>query len=133
MSSAILRKSVTDLSRRKARTFLTTLTLALAVASIGLFAVPALMQQAMDREITTGRLADVTLTTRPVVLSDAQLQRVERLPNVRGVAGAGPSRSLALAASRRRACSRRACMSVTGARRRSWPVSATSTTSRPTS
>src|SRR4051794_22805159 len=86
MSSAIVRKSVTDLSRRKARTFLTTLTLALAVASIGLFAVPALMQQAMDREITAGRLADVTLTTRPVVLSDAQLQRLERLPNVRGLA-----------------------------------------------
>ena len=86
MSSAIVRKSVTDLSRRKARTFFTTLTLALAVASIGLFAVPALMQQAMDREITAGRLADVTLTTRPVVLSEAQLRRLERLPNVRGVA-----------------------------------------------
>src|SRR3954468_23728995 len=82
MSSAIVRKSVTDLSRRKARTFFTTLTLALPVASIGLFAVPTLMQRTMDREITTGRLADVTLTTRPVVLSAAQLQRLEQLPNV---------------------------------------------------
>ena len=67
MSSAIVRKSVTDLTRRKARTFFTILTLALAVASIGLFAVPALMQQAMDREITASRLADVTLTTKPLV------------------------------------------------------------------
>ncbi len=68
MSSAILRKSVTDLTRRKARAFFTVLTLALAVASVGLFAVPALMQQAMDREIATNRLADVTLTTKPVVV-----------------------------------------------------------------
>ena len=39
MHSAILRKSFTDLTRRKARAFFTVLTLALAVASVGLFAV----------------------------------------------------------------------------------------------
>ena len=57
MSSAILRKSVTDLTRRKARAFFTVLTLALAlaVASVGLFAVPGLMQQSMDREIAWDR------------------------------------------------------------------------------
>ena len=86
MSSAILRKSVTDLTRRKARTFFTVLTLALAVASVGLFAVPGLMQQAMDREVTANRLADVTLTTKPVVVSAAELRRIEQLPNVRAVA-----------------------------------------------
>jgi putative ABC transport system permease protein len=86
MSSAILRKSVTDLTRRKARTFFTVLTLALAVASIGLFAVPGLMQQAMDREVAANRLADVTLTTKPVVVSAAELARIERVPNVRAVA-----------------------------------------------
>jgi putative ABC transport system permease protein len=86
MSSAILRKSVTDLTRRKARAFFTVLTLALAVASVGLFAVPALMQQSMDREIATNRLADVTLETKPLVLSPAQIQRLQHLPNVRGVA-----------------------------------------------
>jgi putative ABC transport system permease protein len=86
MSSAILRKSVTDLTRRKARTFFTVLTLALAVASIGLFAVPGLMQQAMDREVAANRLADVTLTTKPVVVSARELRRIEQLPNVRAVA-----------------------------------------------
>jgi putative ABC transport system permease protein len=86
MSDAMLRKSVTDLSRRKARTFFTVLTLALAVASIGLFAIPSLLQQAMDREIASNRLADVTLTTKPVVLSPARLRRIEQLPNVRAVA-----------------------------------------------
>ena len=39
--SATVRKSLTDLTRRKARAFFTVLTLALAVASVGIFAVPA--------------------------------------------------------------------------------------------
>ena len=57
----MLRKSLTDLTRRKARTFFTVLTLALAVASVGILAVPALMQRAMDREVAANRLPDVTL------------------------------------------------------------------------
>ena len=51
MTSAIARKSVTDLTRRKARTFFTVLTLALAVASVGIFAVPSLLQHSMEREV----------------------------------------------------------------------------------
>src|SRR3954452_9948494 len=86
MFSAIARKSITDLTRRKARALFTVLTLALAVASVGLFAVPALMQHAMDREVAAARLADVTLTTKPVVVSGDQLRRIEQLPNVRAVA-----------------------------------------------
>src|SRR5512134_3672022 len=85
MSSTLLRKSVTDLTRRKARSFFTVLTLALAVASVGIFAVPGLMQQAMDREIATNKLADLTLETKALVLSDAQLQRLRALPNVEGI------------------------------------------------
>jgi putative ABC transport system permease protein len=85
MSSAILRKSLTDLSRRKARAFFTVLTLALAVASVGLFAVPSLMKHSMDREIAANRLADVTLQTKPLVLTPEQVQALERLPNVTGV------------------------------------------------
>ena len=38
MVSSLLRKSITDLSRRRSRTFFAVATLALAVASIGLFA-----------------------------------------------------------------------------------------------
>ena len=72
MRSTILRKSITDLTRRKARASFTVLTLALAVASIGLFAVPAVMQQAMDREVAANRLADVTLTMKPLRLSGAR-------------------------------------------------------------
>src|SRR5512133_3487531 len=85
MASTLVRKSVTDLTRRKARAFFTVLTLALAVASVGIVAVPALMQQAMDREIATNKLADLTLQTKPLVLSDAQLKRLSAVPNVEGV------------------------------------------------
>ena len=84
-ATAMARKSVTDLTRRKARAFFTVLTLAIAVASIGIFAVPSLMQQAMDREIASTRLADLTVTMNPLVLSDAQLRAVARVPNVAAV------------------------------------------------
>ena len=82
-TTAATRKSLTDLTRRKARAFFTVLTLALAVASVGIFAVPALMQQSMDREIAANKLADVTLETKPLVLSPAQVARLEQVPNVR--------------------------------------------------
>ena len=85
MSSTLVRKSVTDLTRRKARAAFTVLTLGLAVASIGVFAVPAVMQQAMDREVAANRLADVTVTMKPLALRADQLAALERLPNVAAV------------------------------------------------
>ena len=80
--TAMARKSVTDLTRRKARAFFTVLTLAIAVASVGIFAVPSLLQQAMDREIAVTRLADLTVSMDPLVMSSAQLQAVADVPNV---------------------------------------------------
>ena len=85
MSSAVVRKSVTDLTRRKARAAFTVLTLALAVASIGIFAVPGVMQQAMDREVAANRLADLTVTMKPLDLRAADLAALERVPNVAAV------------------------------------------------
>src|SRR5215203_934276 len=83
--SAILRKSLTDLTRRKARAAFTVLTLALAVASVGIFAVPEVMQQAMDREVAANHLADVTVTMKPLALRPSDLTALERLPNVAAV------------------------------------------------
>src|SRR3954468_323073 len=83
--SAVVRKSLTDLTRRKARTFFTVLTLALAVASVGIFAVGPLMERAMKAEVTATRLADVTVTMPPLRLTDADLARLARLPNVTAV------------------------------------------------
>jgi hypothetical protein len=83
--SAVLRKSVTDLTRRKARAFFTVLSLALAVASVGIFAVPQLMEQSMQREVASHRLPDVTVSMNPLQLSAADLAALGRLPNVTAV------------------------------------------------
>ena len=85
MVSAVLRKSITDLSQRRARTVLAALTLAIAVASIGLFAVPSLMNRTMQGEVASDRLADVTIYTHPLSLDRAQLAELNALPNVRAV------------------------------------------------
>jgi len=80
--SAVARKSISDLTRRRARAVFAVATLALAVASVGLFALPTLMSRAMNREIAASKLADVTLTVKPLPLTAVQLQALGRLPNV---------------------------------------------------
>ena len=67
MASTLLKKSITDLTRRKARAVFAVLTLAIAVASIGIFAASPLMDQAMQDEVRASRLADLTLQTKPLV------------------------------------------------------------------
>ena len=85
MLSASLRKSVTDLSRRRARTAFTVATLALAVASISFLAIPTLIDRAMQEQVRAGLLADVSVTMRPLPLTAAQLAGLEALPNVAAV------------------------------------------------
>jgi len=85
MVSSLLRKSITDLSRRRSRTFFAVATLALAVAGIGLFATPTLMNRAMAAEVAADRLPDLTISTRPLVLDQAQLAALAGVPNVRAV------------------------------------------------
>jgi len=82
MTSAALRKSVTDLTRRKTRSALAVLTLAIAVASVGIFAAPTLMDQAMQQEVASNKLPDLTLSTPPLELTPAQIAAIGRLPNV---------------------------------------------------
>lgn len=85
MLSAEARKSVTDLSRRRARTVFSVLTLAIAVASVWFLAIPTLIDRAMQDEVRAGRLADISITMRPVDLSDEQLAELAELPNVAAV------------------------------------------------
>jgi putative ABC transport system permease protein len=85
MVSSLLRKSITDLSRRRSRTFFAAATLALAVMGIGLFAAPALMNRAMSAEVAADRLPDLTISTRPLVLDQTQLSALAAVPNVRAV------------------------------------------------
>jgi hypothetical protein len=85
MVTSVLRKSVADLSRRRSRTFFAVATLALAIAGIGLFATPTLMNRAMSAEVAADRLPDLTIYTRPLVLTQAQLAALAAVPNVRAV------------------------------------------------
>lgn len=85
MLSASLRKSVTDLTHRRARTAFSVLTLAIAVASISFFAVPTLIDREMQEEVRAGRLADVSLPMRPVELTEEHLAGLAALPNVDAV------------------------------------------------
>jgi len=84
MPSALLRKSVTDLTRRRSRTFFTVATLALAVTSIGLFALPNLMDRSMHAAVTSDQLPDLTVYTQPL-MPGVGLAKLAGLPNVRAV------------------------------------------------
>jgi putative ABC transport system permease protein len=85
MLTAPTRKSITDLSRRKSRTVFTAATLALAVAGLGLFALPTLMNRSMSATVAAGRLPDLTVDTSPLVLDPAQLAGLAAVPNVTAV------------------------------------------------
>src|SRR5688500_14836164 len=85
MLTASLRKSTTDLTRRRARTVLSVLTLALAVASVSFLAIPTLIDRAMQQEVRDGRLADLRLALRPLELTDEQLGALGALPNVAAI------------------------------------------------
>jgi len=85
VGTALVHKSVTDLTRRKARAVFAVATLALAVGSIGIFALPPLADRAMRDAVSEARLADLTLRTKPLALTDADLAALAKLPNVEGV------------------------------------------------
>jgi len=81
-TSTLFRKSWTDLSRRPTRAVLTVFTLALAVASFGILAVPSLMNSALSSEVAQARLYDLSIPVDHVPLSSAQLRELARLSNV---------------------------------------------------
>ena len=85
IATALARKSWTDLSRRRARAVLTVLTLALAVASFGILAIPSQMNRAMTAEVVQARLYDLQIPVDDVTLSAAQLSALARLPDVTAV------------------------------------------------
>jgi putative ABC transport system permease protein len=83
--SALWRKSVSDLTRRQARALFSILTLALAVASLSIFAVPELIDRSMQAEVSAERLANLSVPLRPLPLTSAQLAELSTLPNVAAV------------------------------------------------
>ncbi|UCG69697.1 MAG: FtsX-like permease family protein [Thermoplasmata archaeon] len=85
MVSALLRKSFGDLGKRKARTIFTVLTIALAVAALGLFSVVPLMDVAMETEVEDSNMYDVRIWVSDLELNESQIKGLEDLDNVNSV------------------------------------------------
>ena len=86
--TTLSRKARGDLTRHRARTLLAVCTLSIAIASLGFLAVPALLNAAMNRQITGSHLYDVGISTSTLDLSPAQLRALGRLPGVAAVSPA---------------------------------------------
>ena len=85
MVPAVHRVSIAELTRRRARSAFAVGTLALAVASIGLFAMPTLIGRSMHAQVRSERLPNVTVSTAPVRLTRETLADLARIPNVAAV------------------------------------------------
>ena len=83
--SALTRKSWTDLTRRRARAVFAILTLAIAISSLGIFALTPILNRTMSEEVASSKLYDVQLQTSPLELTDADVAGLSALPNVRAV------------------------------------------------
>ncbi len=82
MIPSIIKKSFGDLKLRKSRTIFTMLTITLAVASLSLFAVTPLMDEAMEDELRKANLYDVQLSTYDLELTKDELNGLRGLDNV---------------------------------------------------
>jgi putative ABC transport system permease protein len=85
MVSALLSKSFGDLKRRKARTIFTILTIALAVAALGLFSVVPLMDTAMEKEVHDSNMYDVRISVPDLVLNASHINGLKEIENVNEV------------------------------------------------
>ncbi len=80
--SALSRKVRGDLRRHPVKSLLVVGTLALAIASFAIVAVPGLLNASMLSEVRQARLFDVAVATRDLDLSSKQLAALGHLPNV---------------------------------------------------
>jgi putative ABC transport system permease protein len=85
MFSTMTKKAWNDLSRRKARTVFTIITVALAVGSLGLLFVSPMMDRAMAREVEDGRLHNIRYMLANADLNESDVQALDAIENVKGV------------------------------------------------
>ena len=83
--STLNRKAWGDLTRHRTRTLLAVFTLCIATASLGFFAVPSLLNGAMERQVQQSHLFDVGVPTRILALTPAQLSALGHLPGITAV------------------------------------------------
>jgi putative ABC transport system permease protein len=84
--SALLKKSWKDLSRRRARTIFTIITVALGVMGIGLFAITPLADRAVEAELKTEKMHSIGVHVTDVHLTAEQLRALRSLDNVDEIA-----------------------------------------------
>jgi putative ABC transport system permease protein len=82
MVSAIVRKSMRDLSKRRARTVFTVLTVALGVMGISLLAIFPLADQGANGVVEAQRLHNLQITVSDVELAPSDIQAMEEIDNV---------------------------------------------------
>jgi putative ABC transport system permease protein len=80
--SALSRKVRGDLRRHPGKSLLVVGTLALAIASFAIVAVPGLLNASMQSEVRQARLFNVAVATHDLDLSSRQLAALGHLPNV---------------------------------------------------
>ena len=80
--SALLKKSWKDLSRRRARTIFTIITVALGVMGIGLFAITPLADGAVQAELSAEQMHNIGVRVTDVPLTAEQLADLRSLDNV---------------------------------------------------
>ncbi|MDH4140071.1 MAG: FtsX-like permease family protein [Coriobacteriia bacterium] len=83
--SALLKKSWKDLTRRKARTIFTVLTVALGVMGIGMFAIMPLADRSVEAELAAENMHNIGVQVTNVSLTGEQLGQLENLDNVDAV------------------------------------------------
>jgi putative ABC transport system permease protein len=83
--STLTRKSWQDIRRRWARSLFTVATIASAVAGLGLFALPFLMDSAMADRIDQDRLHDIRLFTDDLVLTPDEAAGLRAVPGVEAI------------------------------------------------
>jgi putative ABC transport system permease protein len=82
MTSAIVKKSFRDLSKRRARTFFTILTIALGVMGVSLFAVTPLANENALKEIEKTNMANVRIRVTDVNLDQTNIRDLEDIDNI---------------------------------------------------
>jgi putative ABC transport system permease protein len=85
MGTTLAHKAWRDLGRRRARAILTSATIALAVAGVGMLAVPTLIDHTMSAEVRETHLYDLTLPVRDMAFDDDTGRELAAIPNVDAV------------------------------------------------
>ncbi len=85
MRSALERRAWRELSRRRARSIFTVLTVAAATTALWMFAIPQLSNRAMAERVEDHQLDDVVLSPAWFDLSDRQIDELQAIPNVAGL------------------------------------------------